>query len=56
MAVSEIIYGSIFSAYVACFVFIGAYIVIRRTRKPATVVSEPAGQEPPVEQDDKKNQ
>ena len=54
MAVSEFVYGSIFSAYVACFVFIAAYVMIRRTRKPtATGTLEKANQEP-VDKEDKK--
>ena len=51
MAVSEFVYGGIFSAYVACFVFIAAYIMIRRTRKTATL--EKANQEPIVQEDKK---
>ena len=40
MATSDFIYGGIFSAYIACFVFIGAYILIRRTNRRLKVIDD----------------
>ena len=30
---TDLVYGSIFTLYIACFIFIGAYMMVRRRRK-----------------------
>jgi len=51
---SEFIYGGIFSAYVACFVFIGAYLLIRRGRIPLPANLELSKQQEGSGENDKK--
>jgi predicted membrane protein len=40
MATTEIVYGFIFTLYIACFIFIGGYMLVRRRRKENQMVSE----------------
>lgn len=38
---TDFIYGSIFTVYMACFLFIGAYLMVRRRRKEIESNAQP---------------
>lgn len=48
MGTSDVLYGGIFAMYIACFILIGGYVLIRRRRKEAyqEVVFSQTQQEP----------